>query len=70
MLMEILPQHSVMPYERKNSHPNTAIARTTTAEARHQKGQQGSGDVKRPIRTRKAPAKDTTSGDVAAWQDG
>ena len=29
MLMEIFPQHSVMPYETKNSHPNRAIARLT-----------------------------------------
>ena len=25
--MDILPQHSVMPYERKNSHPKVAMAR-------------------------------------------
>lgn len=27
----ILPQHSVMPYERKNSQPNSEMARSTTA---------------------------------------
>jgi len=34
MDMEIFPQHSVMPYDKKNSHPNVPIAFFTVAGTR------------------------------------
>lgn len=41
MDMEIFPQHSVMPYDKKNSHPNVPIAFFTVAGTRGDHWHQG-----------------------------